>query len=787
MFSKLKKQTIITIALLTVFYITVHIPLIKKHVYTNTDYLNRTSFEDRSLKFGDFTYYLHGALSIFDFEIDKKFNDKHYPIIGQTRHINKTDMPWYAKYVLIAYPNPSFKFGYSLTAALMTAPFPDKLFHYHIHRLVFVNIILIILSLALIFLIVKEITDNDIPAVIACLFFIFDVSNAHNSYWYQSHTMSGIFYLLLAYYLFIKSKNITTFKLGLISFLLVFSALSSSHTVSLAVLMGLFMYVDVCYKENILKILKYTLACIMGSSILPLYIVGVEKLFDFKALGLPTLLAQMNNYRSTIKVLLETFPIHLRFMWDLRIYNIFIIPILGITLLIVIYQKYASRNIKKSVNNIHFTTAITVNIINNKNYYILLFTTIIATIVTSAYTIPVSRSMTPYTVLFGILLGIFLGKRFVSGNKIVKGLVGSVILLLFLNFYLIFNVVSLPDYRPSNNILVINENEIVWKNVAIYFKDPASSMHDYYDYKMISKSIKEFIEIYDSGLSDKENAYIQFDAMDLVLAYTPTRRFIREFVPNKKDLITQMTYLKDFRFIAEIFNLYRKNMLSDADIIRRKKTIWNFALWDQEYNYMYGYANYVSKYFKDTPLESLSTHYVYYINYKALKNAFFKNQGEEAVNKYIDVPKRVSSVLFTDTEMKDENWLNYQTPEKNELILDPEHQTKCRHIVDSSPSYGGVIISKNFPLKKGAEIDVSFKIKVISGTVNMQVIEDYDGVPNYLSFGGIKEPNWTTKVLYFTATKTSSNNKINFTNNLSDTPAEFYIADVHIRTADYID
>lgn len=782
-FSKSKNRSAIFIILLIIFFLLIHSPLIKR--YISTDGYNGKSFEDRSIAVGDFTYYLHGALSIFDFEIDKKFNDKQYPIMGQQRRIVETDMPWYAKYVLVFYPNPSFKFGYSLTAALITAPFPDKLFHYHIHRLVFVNIILIILSLALIFLIVKKITDNEIPAVIACLFFIFDVSNAYNSYGYQSHTMSGIFYLFLGYYIFVRSESITPLRLGIIAFLMVFAVFSSSHIIPLAFLMGLFIYLQTCYRENkTKKILKYTVAGIAGASILPLYILGGEKLFKFKKLGLPDTFAQLKQYRSTVNDLISTYPVHLRFMWDIRLFNVFIVPILAITLFIFFYHRYTT---KTRTGMLSFSARIRDSITSNRKYYTLFFSIVFSTLVVAFYTQPVSRGMTPYTILWGIVLGIFLGKRFASGNNLIKICIGIIPLMLFLNFYLMSNIISLPDNRPSNNILVINENEIVWKNLAIYFKDPTSSMHDYYDYKMISKSIKEFIEIYDSGLSDKENAYIQFDAMDLVLTYTPTRRFTPKFVPNRKDVVSQRTFFKDFRLLMEIFALHQKGLLNDSDIIRKEKMVWNFITWDQEYNYIYGYFDYVKKFLKGTPLEQLSPRYVYYINYGALKGAIAKEQSKEVL---VDLEKaRVESgIVFSNAILSNGNWADHQSPEVNELATGIDGRNNCRHVVDSTPSFGGIINANNFPLDKRKDYEVEFKIKVISGTVNMQVIMDYGSIkPEYASFGGITDGDWTVKTTYFNSNKIHLINKINFTNNSAYDPAEFYLCDVHIRSADYID
>ncbi|MBI5048529.1 MAG: hypothetical protein HZB54_06255 [Deltaproteobacteria bacterium] len=169
---------------------------------------------------------------------------------------------------------------------------------------------------------------------------------------------------------------------------------------------------------------------------------------------------------------------------------------------------------------------------------------------------------------------------------------------------------------------------------------------------------------------------------------------------------------------------------------------------------------------------------------KEIVRHFIKQYPEIPVRAVANTSEPIKEVFF---DMSNDNWLDHQYPERNEMAACFDGQDNCRHIIDSKPSYGGIISKKAFSFDKGREYEVSFKIKVISGTVNMQVIEDHDDVPNYLSFGGLKEHDWTTKVFYIDATKTSSSNRINFTNNMSDSHAEFYIADVHIRTVGYID
>lgn len=609
-----------------------HIPALQKYASVNFNYGGNGSYEDRSKKIGDFTYYLHGALSIYDFTVEKKFNGKHQPIIGQKRDIKADDMPWYASYALAIYPYPSFKFGYSLTAAILTLPLPDSIFEQKIPRLTFVNIILNAVSACLIFLIIRGLTGSIAAAVVSSLFFIFDVSNTHNSYLYQSHTTSGIFYLLLAFLIFVRSSKVSAFKFGLIAFLVALGVLSSSHILPIAFFVGLLMFARLSYKVGYREIAKYAIAGFIGSAALPTYIVGVEAFFKFQELGLPTLFAQLENYKSTVGALIRTYPPHLRMMWDIRLFNIFIVVILIITTFIAIYARFVLRrastdpNVKFRILN--DVEALTFNfvilkdntkdwLLRNSNSIIAVASVVAATAVVAFYTQPISRAMTPYTSLYGVLLGAYLGKKFVANSKVVKISVLGILILVIGNYYLLLGIVKLPERNVPAKVFALDENEIIWKNTHEFFKILRA---DQYEYRYISKGLGEFIKLYDHQLTD--DTFIKFDGFDLVFVYSPTRRFIRDFVPDPRDVVNQNTYLKDFRFLAEVFDLRKKNLLRDEDIIRVKKRIWNFELWDQEYNYIYGYMNSVGKYLENTPLEGIEAKYTYYINYGALKNAY---------------------------------------------------------------------------------------------------------------------------------------------------------------------
>lgn len=622
---KFKHHPILYTGILTILFCMAHAPLLKNSIHINTDYSEDAAFsEDKNPGFSDCDSYLQSTLSLLEFKIEKKFNNKFNLIFPQSRYIYDADMPFYAKYFLVFYPYPFFRFGYSFIAALMTGLFPQAIFQYNIHRLIFVNIMLMILSLNLIFLILRRLIKNNMAAFIACLFYIFDVSHAYNSYFYLAHTSSALFYLLCSFYIIMQSRCITPLKLFSVCLLLTLSisVLSSPYLILVALFTGLFICGKTCYKQEKLKILEYSFAATIGFLVLPLYIIIVEKLFKFELLGLPTVLNQLSCLLVSDFKLVNTTPVHLRFMWDLRLFNIFILPILSCILLIISYEKlYLNKIFISKQNILNFLRAFRSFIFANPARVLLYSISVILTLIMAIfYMIPISRAMTPYTVLIGVLTGSFLGKKFVKGDMIIRVVVVTVILLLIFNFYIILQIIDIPKNHPSDNIFTIDESETIYNNAFNFAK---IGRYDTCNYRIISKSLGEFIQVYDNELSVKENVYIKFDAFDLVTTYSQGWR-LNEILASEGDAVTKDTYLRDFRLIAEIFELYNKKLLLDKDIIPRKKTVFDFSLWSSEYNYIYGYCRLANKFFKGTPLEPLDTHCNYYINYRALKNAFLK-------------------------------------------------------------------------------------------------------------------------------------------------------------------
>jgi len=625
--SFLRKQGMVVGVLLIVFVVA-HGFIVNKIVPPFESSGARVSFEERSGKGPDYIYYLHGALSIYDFDVEKKFNDKAMPIIGQQRRILAEDFPDYARYILALYPYPSFKFGYSLTAAVITLPFPNTLFEKYIPRLIFTNALLGIFVLLLIYFSIKRLTGAVEPAVVACLFYIFDVSNVHNSYSYQSHTLAGIFFVLAAYAVFLAGKGTSAIRLGVISFLLAMALLASSHVALLAFFLGVLVFASYCYRRTAADVGRNLLAAGIGAAALPLYIVGTEFFFHFDSIGLPTTFAQMKNYSGTIDLLISTSPVGMRFMWDLNLFNIFIVPILGLTVLLLLEKKHACPISERSRSDVSMDNRggreiWIARILNKDKFSIPVLALFLATIFNAPFMLPVSRGMTPYTLLWGLLLGATLGSLYKQGRTTARSLIVVAVILVVVNFFILLGIVKTPNPNVPDNVFVIDESRTLWKNASAYYRDPMKAANAY-KYEIISVNPKVFIQENDKKMQQLGNPYLRFDAMDLVSAYSHTRRFIPAFVPRPENVVTSETYMSDFRFLAEVFDLVNKGILKKDDIVAAERPVWEFATWDQEYNYIYGYKGLAKKYLQGTPLASLDPRFIYYIRYNALKAAYDK-------------------------------------------------------------------------------------------------------------------------------------------------------------------
>ena len=572
----------------------------------------------------DAAFNLAGAETILEMDLLKKFNLAKYPIIAQARPITEQDMPSYAKYVLAFYPNPSFKFGYSLTAGLLTAPFSDAFFGRWLNKLLFTNLLCTMGMLALIFLIFYHYTGNYLLSLLPPTLVSLDVFLVHNNYTYHSHTLGGLVLFFLAWWLYLKWPVLTPLKMGVISLVLSYSAFSSSHHVALGFFFGaLIVGFELFGPSRILTKILLFFAAVLGAALPLIYILGVEHWFHFPQIGMPTFLAQIRNYDDVVKQLAAVFPVRYRFIWDLRLWNIYFIPIVFLALVTggILWRRHSGlialrawfRGLQKSGkwSFIYRSRTILIPVLS----FVLGFT------LNACITLPVSRAMTPYLVCLTLGLGAFLVGQ--TQGRAGRGLLNAVRLIclgLFLHNYLLnFGFLKVHKAIPENQVFYLDEDGPASRMTAEYFrllrKPPA-------EFNYISKSVQQFVSEYSKSIKSATklpDPYIMFKGISVAGYYTPMRRFTPAFVATPECLMTTSEILSNFKLVAEILTLKEQGLLVGDDFIEEKVKIWQLDLWDQEFNYLFGYQKMVSSFLGDSILNKLDTRSIYYVRLSALE------------------------------------------------------------------------------------------------------------------------------------------------------------------------
>jgi hypothetical protein len=560
----------------------------------------------------DASYYLVGAESIAEFEIDKKFNKDHYPIMNQLRKVEAGDMPWYAKYFLAPYPNPSFKFGYSLTIAAFSAPFTDSFLKEVFNPVIITNLILLLLTLYLVAAILFAFTGSYGSAFLGGLFFLVDTFFVHNNYFYASHTLSGLFFMYLALAIYLYAPDLKPGRLALIAFLLVFSVLSSSHHVVMAILLGGFIFVAEAYRHGLKQSWKYILASVVGAGLPIFYIVAVEKIFDFPKVGIPGYFQQFANYKTTVKSLIDTYPITMRFIWDWRLENIYFLYIVAISAVVILLAWPAwSHILRLGARELI------------RQYYKLLLTLLsvgLAFLMTVFYTQPITRAVTPFSLAFWITLGgiLYWSCKNSKVRLLSFALVAVIAGLQVHNFSELMQPVLKDVKNPSTEIYALDEWPVVNQNRNYFFKHLTLGP---VPYENISLSIAEFVKKHDQEFAVRPDLYLRFEGSAISMYYADIRRFIPKFMPKPEQALKQEDILKDFRLIGEILELQKRGELPQGAVIRERRLLWPIEFWDQEYNYIYAYGGKIKSYLNDTIFEDLDTRSIYFFRYADLRKA----------------------------------------------------------------------------------------------------------------------------------------------------------------------
>ncbi|MFY9314146.1 MAG: hypothetical protein WAO95_01145 [Burkholderiales bacterium] len=620
-----RSATLSILLLLTLLFLAVHGPFVRSS--------SLAALEGSDVIQGDFTYYLEGAISVLQTDPYEKFNGKHQPIMS-AKPVPPGALPAYTSLASALYPYPSFKFGYSLTAAALTWPFDQALFQRSIPRLAATNLVLGIAVLMLIFFTIKLHAGSLVIPSAVSLFYIFDVFNLYNNYSYQSHTIAGIFYALLAYYVFARGREIGPARFFVVANLLVFSLLASSHVVLLSMMLGGLMFLWVCLRERTWRRrFVFTVAGALGAAAWPAYIRFVEIYVGFKELGLPGFFHQFSSYRHTVSSLISTYPPLERQLWDLRLWNPFIVLIA-----LLIAAMYLVR--RKAIGVGSVGTAVTAWAVRSWNDKSLLLIAAAAGSLagTAFYSQPIVRAIVPHLYFLNVVLGILVGQALIRRQLTAVVAAPAVALCLVLNF-LMFGAtmrdrvperyVTFPPYAPSAHVYRVSEWELIWKTTEDYFRDAAYLSHVVPRGQLgqHSMSAAQFVEHVRKRIANGplekhlDELWVQFDPMELVQLYSNTRRYIPRFTPLKANLLDSDTVLKDYRLMNEILGMLRSGQLGPQGVIIRPVFYWNPVIFDQEYNYIYGYQDHIKTYIQGAPLADIDFRSIYYVKFSALANA----------------------------------------------------------------------------------------------------------------------------------------------------------------------
>jgi hypothetical protein len=352
-------------------------------------------------------------------------------------------MPAGAGMLAAAYPFPSFKFGYSLTAALLTWPLENALFERTVPRLSAVNLFLGALTLVLIFAILYSMTGTlSIPAS-ASVFYIFDVYNIHNNYIYQSHTLAGLFYVLLALFLFLRVPRVGFGRFFIVANLLFFSLLTSSHAVLLAVALGGLMFVWVCTQAHSWRErTKYVVAGSLGVAAWPAYIATVEILLDFKKRGLPSYHEQFMNYGDTVSKLIDTYPALQRQLWDLRLWNAMIVILVVATIVAGVLSLRGERQARPKEGTCREAGLQWLLARWQDRTLLFPLAALVAFAGTAFYSQPIVRAIVPHLLVLDLFLGCLVGYAIARIPRVAPWITVLIAGCVVGNFYLYMSVIK---------------------------------------------------------------------------------------------------------------------------------------------------------------------------------------------------------------------------------------------------------------------------------------------------------------------------------------------------------
>ena len=484
----------------------------------------------------DNVYYLDGALSIIEYDAYKKFNNKRQPIFG-SNYIEKEKFPEYTSEIAILYPYSAFKYGYSVSVAIITAIIPKKFFETNIPRLAFANFIFTIISILLIYRILGNLNLSFWTKIFAGLLIALDPFLAQTNYVYQSHTICGIMYILAFISIFTnKSFDTLNNSCGFFcGFLFTASILSSSHFIFLLISLVILIYFYILQiKLNNEKKFKFIFNFIIGACILPSYILVVEYYINFKKLGLNTFLSQNLEYARVVSSLVDTYSILNRKIWNYEIWNQYFYLIVCMLLI-----NYLVKNkLKININIDYFKS------IFSKKLSLLIFASILSIILGSIFTQPLVRALVPELFILNVYIGAIIGISINYG--LISSIVCAVIIFLYsINYYDFYKSISGPGYsfafwqKIPSSVVRIQDKTIIWEGIKEFHKNGGVKLVPVGTLGIYSISLDEYIKkssLQFGTLPENipDNVWVEINPMDIVEQYSHTRRFINQFNQNRK-------------------------------------------------------------------------------------------------------------------------------------------------------------------------------------------------------------------------------------------------------------
>lgn len=603
---KLRRKTFTTFKVAAVFlYLISNIQFIFPHPF-----IQSSNFEKGML--GDCVSYRDGALSIREFYAIKKFNDKKQPIMGANKTEEKDFAKW-ASWLAICFPNPSFKFGYSLISAIVTMPIPYIFFEKIAPLLVFANLVLGLILVIVMYEIIFKLTKSADKSFFGSTLFMFDPFFISTNYQYQSHTLSGLLFSCLAFRIFLAS-NTYKWKPFLIGICAVFSLLCSSHLVVFTITLALGILILELYNQQSLQCkLKYFFSFAMGVVAWPAYILCTEKLLNFKKLGLPLLKDQILSYSGYMKPFFSQTSLFERQIWDLSLANPFISYIIGVSFLFFISKslKFAMpRSIGKRIPEFVFIIPAIAFLVYN-----------------FCFSLPVTRAIMPSLffvyLTIGVLVGDMLAKR--SFWKIC-GL--SILLSICLNFALYNYTVQkrltfITEKRlfQSPNLISVTDHGAFALNSEKYLKDPQNYIYPCGKYGDFSKDLKSFLA--EKKPEQIQSGILEIKPFDIISAYSDSRRWWKIHVHNQQNLVDQQKIESDFKLLKELFALKTENpkLFSEEKVL-----CWNPQIFDQEFIYIYGYRERIKTMLNDSVFKNVNFKKIYYIKLNDLNDIFLSKR-----------------------------------------------------------------------------------------------------------------------------------------------------------------